>query len=167
MGSSRTRKWTHVPCIGSRTLNHQTTREVPTKSFEPRGVSGFQFSFCVCACVQLGMFRRKVFDSFVLYSQYALMIWGLYCWKVFPGPLLEIKNFLTQYLLSPRTFILKVVSYMFLCRQWIPYHIFVDNGYHTDMEGLKGPSVLPGNVCNLASAHCPWPWLEIGHKTLS
>ena len=29
VGSSRTRDWTHVPCIGRRILNHWATREVP------------------------------------------------------------------------------------------------------------------------------------------
>ena len=29
MGSSRTRAWTRVPCIGRRILNHWATREVP------------------------------------------------------------------------------------------------------------------------------------------
>ncbi|XP_029083341.1 DDB1- and CUL4-associated factor 6 isoform X4 [Monodon monoceros] len=33
VGSSRTRARTRVPCIGRRTLNHCTTREVPTASF--------------------------------------------------------------------------------------------------------------------------------------
>ena len=28
-GSSQTRDWTHVPCIGRRILNHRTTREIP------------------------------------------------------------------------------------------------------------------------------------------
>ncbi|KAI4569581.1 hypothetical protein MJT46_006875 [Ovis ammon polii x Ovis aries] len=46
-------------------------------------------------------------------------------------------------------------------RQWIPYHIFVDNGYHTDMEGLKGPSVLPGSHSSL---HVPVAlWGPSGH----
>ena len=29
VGSSRTRDWTHAPCIGRRILNHWTSREVP------------------------------------------------------------------------------------------------------------------------------------------
>ena len=37
MGSSCTRDWTHVPCIGRRILNHCASREVPGKSFLSRG----------------------------------------------------------------------------------------------------------------------------------
>ena len=34
MGSSRTRDWTHIPCIGRRILNHCTTREALTIYFK-------------------------------------------------------------------------------------------------------------------------------------
>ena len=76
MGSSRTRDWTSVPCIGRHILNHWTTRDVPfVKFLFIYGCAGSSFlwgggfsSLCKCGLFSSCSMQASHCNSFSLWS---------------------------------------------------------------------------------------------------
>ena len=87
------------------------------------------------------------------------MVWDLYCWNFFSGPVLHILEFSDSISTLPQSLLLKDVSSTFVYCWWIPPLCSSEELAIVEICGKT--TVPPDDVHNLTCGQCPPSWLEI------